>query len=382
MKRVAICTLFYKNYNYGGILQCFALGKVLERMGCFPEVISYDDSVCKNPIYPTYLSRCSQYTTREIILKIKDMISAKAHGNVDKQLGQRFALFKQFIANNIKCTKRITDENLEELASLYDVFISGSDQVWNPNAIRKLYLLDFSKDTDFRRISYAASISRSKLSEHEKNIMIPAISKFDHISVREKTAKHILKDVISNDVSVVLDPTMLLDSCVWSQYASKPLITRPYVLVYGFSKFQFEDFVINHYAKKGFDVVFIPFAKQEYNSYDCKSSMRPMWSVGPAEFLSLIKNAQMIFTDSFHGTVFSILFNKSFAVYERDNKNNKTSKNSRLYDLLETLRMSKCLIKDIGDIAYLKDISYKESKEILEGLRTKSYNWLYDSIFE
>lgn len=383
MKRVAICTLFYNNYNYGGILQCFALYKVLENMGCSTEVISYDDKACQNPIYPTNLSRCSQYSIREIIFKLKDIISAKVHSNVvNKQLEQRFALFKRFIETNINSTERITDKDLESLSSLYDVFISGSDQVWNPNAVRTLYLQNFTKDNTFRKVSYAASISRNKLSSHEKNILASAISRFDYISVREKTAKNILNDIISNDISVVLDPTMLLASDVWSQYASEPLTTHPYVLVYGFSKFQFDKYIINYYKSKGVDVIFIPFAKQVYNSFDNKSLMKPIWNVGPAEFLSLIKNAQMIFTDSFHGSVFSILFNKPFAVYDRDKNNNKTSKNSRLYDLLKTFKLNKCLIKNVNDIENLKNIDYKESMKVLVDLRAKSYNWLYNSIFK
>lgn len=378
MRKVAICTLFHRNYNYGGILQCFALYKIIEGMGCLPTAIA--QKKCKNPIYPSLLSRCRQYSFSEIVSKLFEKFNEKAHPKVRKILSERFRLFENFIAENIESTYPITDGDLNDLGNMFDVIISGSDQVWNPNAVSRVFLQDFDVMSGCIKISYAASISRNSLSKREKRVMIPAISMFNAVSVREKTAKRILDEENINNVEVVLDPTLLLDSSQWSQYAAPPMCEKPYVLIYSFSAFPYEKELLDKYTKEGIDVLYIPYAKQTYNYFDTKSRMKPVWNVGPSEFLSLIQNANMVYTDSFHGTVFSIIFKRDFVVYERDGEKQKTSKNSRLYDLLETFELGNRLVKVYSDIKELSSIDYTSVCKKLEECREHSIKWLNDAI--
>lgn len=378
MRKAAICTLFHRNYNYGGILQCFALYKVIEEMGCQPTAIALRK--CKNPIYPSLLSRCRQYSFSEIVSKLFEKFNEKAHPKVKKILSERFKLFEKFIVENIESTYSITDDNLNDLGNMFDVIISGSDQVWNPNAVTKVFLQDFNVKSSCKKISYAASISRNSLSKREKRIMIPAISMFNAVSVREKTAKIILDEENICNVKVVLDPTLLFNSNQWKKYVAPPMCKKPYVLIYSFSTFPYEKEVLDKYTKEGIDVLYIPYAKQRYNYFDTKSRMKPVWNVGPSEFLSLIKNANMVYTDSFHGTVFSIIFKCDFAVYERDTEKQNTSKNSRLYDLLETFELKNRLVKSYSDIKKLSSIDYTPINKKLEECREHSIKWLNDAI--
>ena len=173
MKRVAICTLFHKNYNYGGILQGLALQNVLRDMGLDAYLVTYNDKINKNPIYTTLLSRCTQYSFIEIYCKIKEMLTATIHSEIKAKIKPRIELFDKFISNNFHVTDLYSDDSLSLLEKEFDVIISGSDQVWNPNAVRKLYLQDFSVSNGTKKIAYAASISRNRLSNKEAKIMIP-----------------------------------------------------------------------------------------------------------------------------------------------------------------------------------------------------------------
>lgn len=378
-KNIGICTLFHKNYNYGGILQGYALLKSIETSGHEVSLISYDMNHSVNPIYPTLLSRCIQYSPKEILAKICEVFSSKLHRDTTGLLSSRIRMFDKFISDNIKHTKLVNDNNIKDLTNQYDAFVCGSDQVWNPNAVRRLFLLTIEMDNDVKRISYAASISRDKLSRHEKEIMIPAINDFDFVSVRENTAANILAQSGIKNVKVVIDPTMLLTKDDWNKICTPKMVDKPYVFVYSFSDCPFKDELVNHCKRKGMEVYFLPYAKQQYNGYDGKTTMLPIWDAGPAEFLSLIRYAEFVYTDSFHGSVFSMIFNRDFAVYERDGKG-KTSKNSRIYDLLADFRLEKRMIHSDFDSILNVPIDYTTVNAIMDKKRRESMEWLQNAI--
>lgn len=382
MKKIAICTLFHHNYNYGGILQAYALSHVIKCLGNDVKIVDYDDKVNTNPVYPTICSRLSQYTMTEIIKKISSIVVSKANGSVKSKLQARISLFNEFIEQYFEKTSLVGDADVENLARNFDVFVCGSDQVWNPNSLTKLYLLDFNLPTRVKRVSYAASISRNALSDREKSIMVPAINKFDHVSVREITAENILKKLGVKNISTVLDPTLLLSSQDWDNVSCARIIQEPYVLVYSFSECKFSSQLIKVYQKRGIGVYFIPFAKQEYNKFDSKrNGMKPLFDIGPSEFLSLFKYAEAIYTDSFHGTVFSIIYQKNVVVYERDG-NGHTSKNSRLHDLLSTFGMNECMKYETDCDILPSIVDYDVVYGTINKLRRASLEWLQQAINE
>lgn len=379
MKKVAILTKFYKNYNYGGMLQGYALHRVVEHMGFDCDIISYDVWKNPNPVYKNVLQQCQQYGIKAAIQKVIERIIAKQNYRIKDLVNDRKALFDAFMIGTQANTKEYEDSNLKELNALYDFFISGSDQVWNPNAVRNLYLQGFVNDNT-KKIAYAASIGRDKFSEHEAGILIPFISQFNHLGIREKTGVNLLHNYIDNEIETVLDPTMLLSPKEWDEVASGRLINEPYALFYFFSdsyeiRCKAEEFC----RRKGLKIVLIPYAKQEFNYGDSKVECLRLEIIGPKEFLSAIKYADYVFTDSFHGSVFSIIYNKEFAVFER-NKKGHVSMNSRLYDLLDTYGLSDRLISNYEALDSLTSINYETVNDILIKKKIDSFDFLKNAL--
>lgn len=375
--KIGITTIFPGNHNYGGMLQAYALPLAIKQIwGGQNQVEQINFEYTRNPLYPTLLSRCRQYSLKQILAKVKEIQVAKKSYLINNQLTKRRALFEDFRKKNIPQSVLYKVDEHEKIGKDYDVLITGSDQVWNPNVIRDVFLLDFP--TKAKKVAYAASIARSSLSNAEKRYMLPRIKDFQHIGVRELSAKKIL-DMEKIDCEVVLDPTMLLTKDEWDLVTSERQISEKYVLLYSFSNCELKEEIEEFYNDKGVNVVFIPYVKMCYNSYDGLCGFQKMWDVGPSEFLSLIKYAEHVYTDSFHGSVFSILFNKQFTVFERAHKAGKVSMNSRITDLLSTFGLSDRLTS-CSLLPEENKIDYTEVESILGRLRKKSIDWLTHSI--
>ena len=356
------------------MLQAYALPYAINRVfegAC--EQINFEYT--GNPLYPTLLSRCKQYSLKQIIAKVKEVRMAKKTYLISDNLRKRISLFENFRSHNIPQSKLYKIDEHDKIGQDYDVLITGSDQVWNPNVVRDVFMFDFP--TRAKKISYAASIARSSLSSKEKKYMLPRIEKFDFVGVRELSAKNILASE-GIDSNVVLDPTMLLTQEEWSEVVSPRLISGKYVLLYSFSDCCLKKQIEEYYTSKNIKVAQIPYVKMCFNPYDGKSTFEKMWDVGPSEFLSLVKYAEHVYTDSFHGTVFSILFHKQFTVFERAHKAGKVSMNSRITDLLKTFGLSDRLSNDA--LLTSQSIDYNQVEPILCKLRKESKDWLANSI--
>ena len=376
-KKVGILTIYKKNYNYGGILQAYALNKKITDMGYDCKTISYVGE--KNAIYPSKIAQLEQYSKLEAIKKIKEKVFSKFKTKKFKKIfNERKKKIDDFKMNCIPNTEIYTDETLGINYRNFDYIISGSDQVWNPNTVTYAYLQQFEHD-NIKKISYAASISRNALTDRDKKVMIPAIKDFDYISVREETAKKILKEEIKNHIDVVLDPTLLLDKEEWKNVESEICsVDGKYVLCYFFSNSKKYRRIISDYCKvNNLKLIYIPYAKQEFNFYDLKGKGETVDTPSIQEFIKLIDDAEYVITDSFHGAVFSIIFEKKFFVVDRE-KNTKVSMNSRLHDLLKKLDIKDRLVAlDENSIENIdKDINYKQIKIKLNELKKDSINFL------
>jgi hypothetical protein len=377
MKKVAILTKYYKNYNYGGMLQGYALHRVISEMGKSCDIISYDVSLNSNPVYTSLIQQCKQYGVMDAVSKIKEKFVGKLKFFIRTILKEREDLFCDFMKEINANTKLYSDESLHKLNDEYEVFISGSDQVWNPNAVRKLYLQDFVRDEKIK-VAYAASIGRSELSEFEAEKIISLIGRFDHLGVREKTAKSLLQRHIKNDIKVVLDPTLLISASGWETIAAPRAVKQQYALFYFFSdSLKIRKKVKSFCEDHDLVPVIIPYAKQEFNFGDSKETYIQLEHVGPKEFVSAIKYADYVFTDSFHGAVFSIIHHKQFIVFER-NKDGHVSMNSRLHDLLELFDLKNRIInlEQINEMKNMNAIDYVALDYTLNELKQKSMDYL------
>ena len=381
MKDVAILTKFYKNYNYGGMLQGYALNRVISKLGYSVDLIAYDVTKNKNSVYPNIISQAKQYGLSAAAAKIGEKAIGKGNFLIKDLLAQREKKFIEFMLETASNDFIYNDDTMHLLKDRYKAFVSGSDQVWNPNAVRNLFLQTFSVNRN-RKISYAASIGRERFSQFEAKAIIPSLRQFGSISVREKTAKDLLKQYIDAPISTVLDPTLLLTTEEWAEIAAPRLIKNNYALAYFFSDSYKIRLEARRFCNKhNLQLVFIPYAKQEYNITDMLGPGIRVNNLGPCEFVSLISHASFVLTDSFHGAAFSLIHRVPFAVFER-NKAGHVSMNSRLYDLLNTFDESNRLIekRHKDDLDKLLTLDNERIQNIINKKKKESLLFLKESI--
>ncbi len=307
--KIAIIT-FHRAYNYGAVLQCYALYHTLEKLGHECYVLDY---------WPKYFYN-QYYMHANFSLMHPPIKTWINHFKTKRVLAIRNQGFEDFLQNHLKLVPvEIRDECVEVKNKKFDLYITGSDQVWNDRCARfdRNYFLDFPCAKLSARASYAASFGMQQIPVNLKTEYRKRLSDFVAYSVRENEGKNILKDLLGVNASVNCDPTLLLDKGEWDHIAQNDKVdSEPYVLVYYVTLTEELQKKASDYAKtKGYKLVILP----------CNMSMDVLQgkrdrqfnpelhiSASPTDFLALFKNACYIFTNSFHGTVFSLLNHKQF----------------------------------------------------------------------
>lgn len=295
--------------NYGNRLQNFAVQEILRDYADTVQTIKIDLKAEKNinSRISTYLKRLrmalNRYTIsnwRDVVVEKLKSIPYRAHNEQKGRLIQQFT--EEFI--------RETDFTLtrfhipEDLSGKFDYFVVGSDQVWKPdeNGL-EIYLLSFADKS--KRIALAASFGYSDISCGSEPIFQKYLPEMPFISVREKTGQDIIRRLTSREVPVLIDPTMFLSRSKWLEL-TRPSVNKPktnYVLLYFLGKLSKHEIRwIDNFAKS-----------KKLCLYDLNMDSK----AGPREFVDAINNADFVFTDSFHGAVFSILMETPFLVFER-----------------------------------------------------------------
>lgn len=354
---------WYTYYNYGTSLQAVALNKAINKLGNRTVIIKY---IPKGNVKKIN-------NIKDISLKIKNKIY-----NQNVNSSERNMIFEKFLDANIRQTELCnTYAELKELNEKFDAFVCGSDQIWSPLVFDDKYFLSFADE--YKIISYAPSMGSNKI----ENLIIAdkmkeLISRFKYLSIREETGKKIIKDLTGKDAKVVLDPTLLLNKDEWKKFENVKVLNKinnKYILCYflGDSNKYFKQ--IEKYAKNNNLTIYnLPvFKNKKINKYNINEN------IGPAEFISLIKNAECVFTDSYHGTIFSINFNKKFYTYKRFKDNDPKNQNSRVLDILNKFELNNRLI-DNRLIINNDDIDYTNVNIKLKELRNDSINYLKQSL--
>lgn len=340
MKRVAIMTI--ESLNYGNRLQNYALQQVLRQQECSVETLHRSSIYCNIPIW----KKC-----------IQDILQTKR---------AKFRKFDSYI--NFAGLVIGRDDYPNDISDRYDYFIAGSDQVWNPYydfVAGKCDFLKFARNS--QKISYAASFGVSEIPSERKTEYAENLKTFKAISVREKRGAKIVEELADRKATVVLDPTLLLDEIEWKKVEKRPAFfpKGKYVFVYalGDKTDRFKDKIKQ--------------LKEEYEIFDVRSLQKngKELPVGPSEFLYLIRNSEEILTDSFHATVFSIIFRKKFVTFNRPGLN----MNSRI-ESLAVLVGAKDRLTECGDLNCEIEIDYANVDEILEEERRKSIDFLKNAL--
>lgn len=386
--KAAILTLYYNNNNYGGIAQAFALQKHIELKGIEAEVLTY-----KRTSPPMFVP-----ADRNIFAKIKrkaKKLPYKLSELIEKYCVNRTiddtiidGLKKRELAfersrDMIPHSKLFTDESIADAEALYDIFISGSDQIWKPGTVREAFLLDFVK-CGKKKISYASSITMTGMSEDYGRFMKKHLESYNAVSVRERSAAEYLESLTGRHVETVLDPALILDRKIWEELAGERMISVPYAFVYLLGDDKKQRKHIRKIADEyGIRIVFMPHTEGIIRACDIDFGDIEIYDADIGGFLSLIKNAEMIFTDSFHAAVFSNIFHRNFWLYERSIRDRRFNMNSRIEALLKLADEQERFIDtavSVGSIVNSRSIDFEHTDELLAKERERSVKWLDNAL--
>lgn len=393
--KIGIISLYYNNKNIGGLLQCYAMCKIISEI--IPgdnhiEQISYDSYVSNENIKQCerklLKSRIKNIGLKKMINRAKKTITVffqkKTQKDIQCEIEQKRA-FKRFEESIPHSDYIYNVTNIQNANKQYDCFVCGSDQVWNPGKLaHEAYYLSFAGENK-KKIPYAVSLGKSVLSNYEQQLLIQRISNIRFLSAREKTACSLISQITGKECVNVLDPTFLLSSSEWEKISNKDIISwdRQYVFAFFLGDCSWQKQFVQAFADShNLQVVYSPYVtnkKEKNNKFFKGIEIFPM---GPREFITIVKNATYVFTDSFHGTAFSLVFNKQFYVFDRDNDKDKTSGNSRLLDLLDELNLKDQYLKSKKEIITNKVIDYKNVNDLLEKRIQSSKAWLKKAILE
>lgn len=365
--------------NQGAVLQCFASKKFLERQGHEVKIIDYRpdyhtvryDKV-KNPFkYAAWYWR--KHAKKRLLIRVRIYVQSVVRAiimNIKQPDAGKLDEFEKFVHKNLSLTERYTSLNqLKENPPIADAYISGSDQLWNPELLNQeydnAYFLDFGKE-DTARVSYAVSMGKIQDSMSLKKLK-GCCENLTAISLREYDKEAI--NAIGHDVHICIDPTLLLNAEDYEAAESKVKENAPYIFVYGF-----ENTAGIHDA--------LEVAK---GKYACKvingcphriklgDSAQKLRDYGPDRFLTLVKNAECVVTNSFHGTAFSIIYHKDFITVTHSTRGGRMT--SLLYHLGLTSRLWGCENFDFSGTPNFEEVEKRRTV-----LRKYSCEFLLEAI--
>ena len=369
MKKIGILTYYYNSINYGGVLQAYALVKQLEMCGLDAKQISFDYTKQKS-------NKNKQLNIKKYFRKkIKQVI----YYWLDRKLYKRYVYFINF-RESIPHTETIyTNDNIVDSNALFDIFVVGSDQVWNPLWYNPSFFLNFVDKTK-TKIAYAVSIGTKKIDEIYEDKIKKELKSFYAVSIREQESSLFVGNIIDKEVEWVLDPTLLLTKKDWDSILSdvhNNLPSKPYVLCYFLGNDIRDRILARKFAKERKLSLAVISHPAGFNSNDLWFGENKLFDTGPKEFINLIKNADYVFTDSFHASVFSLIYNKQFFVFPRLGKEDM---GNRIYSLLALFNCMDYFLdtkekKTIEYINSLSSITYEDLSKF-ETLKKKSLSFI------
>lgn len=355
MKRIGIITWHFYN-NYGSLLQTYALQTYIESLGNNAIILNYRKFDC--------------VLWKRIIKIILGKIEKYVPYSLSQRLGLSFWSFRnKFLKQSkILLNRRMLSKESQKL----DAVICGSDQIWAPSAYKPEYMLNFVSD-DILKISYASSIGLNDIPENLISEYKHWISRLNYISVRELQGADLLKRKCNISAKVVLDPTFLLTADQWNKIVTEPTLDEKYIFCYFLNK--------NHNYKEkvfeileNFDLLNFKIIGISDNKSDSDWMHSQINSASPEMFLGYIKNSYLILTDSFHGTAFSLIYNKDFYVFERFSSDDRMNQNSRIYSILGKLGLLDRIVSNSNNINGDLNIDYTSvNMKIMQERAASSY---------
>ncbi|MGO5444565.1 polysaccharide pyruvyl transferase family protein [Faecalimonas sp. LCP19S3_D12] len=366
--KISLITIYQD--NYGSTLQCLATQELFEKLGAGVEIVDYWPERYSIKGRIIRLKGKNKKFKNPLILNIARLIILPSY------LKRRY-VFNKFTKNQLNLTSRKygSYKELEESPPKADVYCTGSDQTWNSlwnEGVDKTFFLCYAPENK-PRVSYASSIGNSSISKEEAQEIVPYLKKYNYISVREDKGVELLTDLGISNVIQCLDPTLLLDTNYWINLIADKYKGKRYVVTYNLHR----DPNIDKFAQSVADKYNLKIYNIAYNWHDIIRKGYLKWCPRVEDFLDLIKNATFVVADSFHATVFSLLFHTEFVSILPEEAS------SRIVSLLHAMGLDERACIGSPDISLLDNaINFEKTDKKLQELRNDSDNYLVRIIEE
>jgi len=359
-------------HNFGASLQAYALQKTLENLGFETKIINYRYKKIDN-VYNPYRR------SKKGLLNIWFYLSRIKLHTLDKYKITKYYNYETFFKEYFNLTPPYKTLNqLMDVEWDYDFYLCGSDQIWSAHITRGLqppYFLDFLPE-DSKKIAYAASLGTDTINEYDIPLFKQYLFNIDNISIREQSSIKSLKECTDKTLDVTIDPTLLLEKEDYDELKIDPSFKdKDYIFVYVIDRNE-ELYKIAEKISQEENLPVVlssPYIKPEKIF---KKQMDPVWDMGPREFLGVLANAKYVVTNSFHGNIFSIIYQKPFISAPHQ----VTS--ARVLQFLEKINLKQVLFTDSNEFGNIKDvkIDYSDVERRLNDLKEESINFLKKSM--
>lgn len=383
---LGVC-LKYTEHNYGSKLQALATVKVLKDLGQDYKIIRYNKKtlhfmLITLPRFFNFVFLNDRYD------QIQRIIEFKKHPHIKALVDERNKLFADFDRQFEETLSPLYKSYLElksKCSEDYDNVITCSDQLWSPSALGSgFYNLMFVPD-DIPKISWASSFGVSNIPWYQKTRTKRFLERIEHISMRENRGAEIVKELTARDVPVLLDPVFIFDKYEWNKLIPpKETEWNNYIFCYFLGSNPAHRKAAKELAEKTGKKILTLRHLDRYVCEDEDFGDFAPYNIRPEDFLNIVRNADYICTDSFHGTAFSIIFEKKFVVFDRYSDKSSNSKNSRIDSLCCNLDLSDRRFSDSEDITEVmqREINYSAVQENLSKNRISTYDFLQTNLKE
>lgn len=357
---------FHNANNYGAVLQAYALTEWLKQNNVEAEVVNY-----QSRIYKKYKTFRKHLYKRAPYLFAVDLIKYK---NKNKR-NKNFDAFRERYLP-VSSDEYFGEKDFKDITTKYDFFICGSDQIWNPEITKgfdPIYFLDFVKDPK-KKIAYAPSVALKSLTEFQIADVSKYLSTYKSLSIREQEAIDMLQPYCSKNISKVCDPVFLLDRNCYDKITSSKYEGEKFAFLYIVGKAsKFKNVIANaeKIAKqKGIKLYYLVDGDKTF----CRIKGTNVFGCNPSDFLSLIKNAEFVISNSFHATAFSIIFSTQFTTFLKDGTG------SRMENLLKSFGLEKRILKKYQKEMQEEIIDYNNLKQSIQNYRESSVDYLLNAL--
>lgn len=380
---IGLC-LKYEQINYGSKLQALATLRIMEKLGYECRVIHYGKAGLWFKIKS--LPRIFNSTFRQDKLEDWSRNQAyKKHPEIASELALRKKILKDYDARHFDYyeVKGLYFKDIKKIASQFDAVITCSDQLWSPAGLGTNFYNLMFVPANVRKISFASSFGVARIPWYQKKATANYLSRIEYISCRENQGAEIVKELTGREVPVLMDPVFAFNKEQWDELIPvEKVYDEPYIFCYFLgANIAYREMVKSFARDKGMKIVFLKFLDQ-YVDYDKTFGDITPFDVDPNKFLNILRGAEYVFTDSFHGCAFSIIMEKQFVIFNRYVSTSGASKNSRIDTICENLDLNSRRATTETDLnaVMARKIDWNVVQSKTKIYRTRMWNYLIDAL--